>query len=335
LGLDPALLLLAVVAVGWAFGLRTAFVLVIFIGTHYLLSWGHLKGALLRTDFAMCSVLAVCLVKKSRYKLAGGLLGWAMLSRIFPGFLLIGPVTLLVMGGVRTRKIDRQLVALLASCAGTVLVVFLASCLYFGGTSIWHEWSQKIALHYVGGSDWDLGYRTIAEARFVHGVPVRAAILAGPGASNPSLFANLPELLVLVLLGLPALTFIRGLENHEAIAYGFVFMFLFSLASYYYYLFLCVPLLFFAPRLESPQHALGTAFMFLTGWAGYWLFSGWGPLRESWVLFRGWHQTFPTYYFLCCFIAVTVVQMIVLAATRARRLQRNEDADAQVAPEGP
>jgi hypothetical protein len=73
--LDPALLLAAVAAVAWAFGPRTALLLVIFIGTHYLMSWGHLKGALLRTDFAVGSVLAVCLVKRKYYKTAGGLLG--------------------------------------------------------------------------------------------------------------------------------------------------------------------------------------------------------------------------------------------------------------------
>ena len=69
LALDPLLLLAASLAVAWAFGLRTALLLVVFVGTHYLLSWGHLKGALLRTDFAMASVLAVCLVKQRYYKI--------------------------------------------------------------------------------------------------------------------------------------------------------------------------------------------------------------------------------------------------------------------------
>jgi hypothetical protein len=84
---------------------------------------------------------------------------------------------------------------------------------------------------------------------------------------------------VLALLVVPAITFIRALEHHEAVAFGFVFVFLFSLAAYYYYLILCVPLLFFASDLGKPQHALGAAFMFLTGLAGYGLFSGWQPLR--------------------------------------------------------
>ena len=314
LALDPLLLLAATAAVAWAFGLRAALIMVIFIGTHYLLSWGHLKGALLRTDFAMASVLAVCLVKQRYYKIAGVLLGWAVLSRIFPALLLVGPTVLLLWRLARSHSLDRQLLGLLGACAATVTLVVLGSCAYFGTTGIWHEWNLKIATHYLNGSDWDLGYRTIAEASFAHGVPMR--VLAKAVAHGPLLFLGKPGTIVALLLVLPAMTFIRGLEDHEALAYGFVFVFLLALASYYYYLVLCVPLLFFAPQLERPQHALGVAFMFFTGIVGYLLFSGWPMLAGSWVMFRGWHQTFPTYYFLCCFIAVTVAQMILLAGSR-------------------
>ena len=294
--------------------------MVIFIGTHYLLSWGHLKGALLRTDFAMASVLAVCLVKQRYYKIAGVLLGWAILSRIFPAFLLIGPTVLLLWRFVRSRCIDRQLLGLLGACAATVTLVVLGSCAYFGSTAIWHEWSLKIATHYSSGSDWDLGYRTIAEASVVDGVPVRT--FAQAVAHSPALFLARPGNIVALLLVLPAVTFIRGLEDHEALAYGFVFVFLLAVAAYYYYLILCVPLLFFAPHLERPQHALGLAFMFFTGIVGYVLFSGSNLLPGSWVMFLGWRQTFPTYYFLCCFIAVTVAQMILLAGSKTLRAER-------------
>jgi hypothetical protein len=320
--LDPLLLLATVAVVGWAFGVRTALLMVLFIGTHYLMSWGHLKGALLRTDFAMCSVLAVCFVKKARYELAGVFLGWAVLSRVFPAFLLVGPVVLLVSELVRSRQLNRPLFRLLFASATTMAVVVLASCAYFGGTAIWHEWSSKISLHYVGGSDWDLGYRTIAEARFIEGVPVRAADLAIEAGRQADLLTKAAELVVLALLVVPALAFVRALEHHEAVAFGFVFVFLLSLAAYYYYLILCVPLLFFSSELDRPQRALGAALMFMTGLAGYLFFAGWQPLRGSWVMLRGWHQTFPTYFFSSCLIAVSVAQMILVAATKARALER-------------
>ena len=331
--LDPLLLLAAAVAVGWAFGVRAALLLVVFVGTHYLFSWGHLKGGLLRTDFAMCSVLAVCFVKKGRYKLAGVLLGWAVLSRVFPAFLLVGPMVLLVGDLVSRRRINRQLLELLLASASTIAVVVLASSAYFGGTAIWHEWSSKIALHYAGGSDWDVGYRTVAEARFIKGVPVRAADLAIEAGQLADWLAKGAEFVVLALLVVPALAFIRALEHHEAVAFGFVFVFLLSLASYYYYLILCVPLLFFAADLGKPQHALGAAFMFFTGLSGYVLFAGWQPLRDSWVPLRGWHQNFPTTYYLSCLITVSAAQMIVIAATKARALERAKPQASRPASE--
>lgn len=313
--LDPALLLGTVGAVAWAFGRRTAFLLAIFVGTHYLMSWGHLKGALLRTDFAMCAALAVCFVKKQHFKLAGVLLGWAILSRVFPVFFLVGPGVLLVWRWLETRKLPRTWLALLTSCAATVALVVAGSCLYFGGIDIWREWSHKITLHYASGSDWDLGYRTIVEAAFVHGVPVR------PEDVGQASGWTLPTMAAALLLIVPAAGFLRALEDYQAVAYGFVFVFVLSLATYYYYAILCVPFLFFAPELEKLQSALGAAFMFFCGLAGYVLFSGWRWLADSWVLFRGWHQTFPTYYFSSCLIAVTVAQMLWVAGTRARQMK--------------
>jgi hypothetical protein len=320
--LDPLLLLGTVAAVAWAFGPRTALLLVTFIGSHYLFSWGHLKGALLRTDFAMGSLLAVCLVKQRWYRLAGVLLGWAILSRAFPAFLLLGPAVLLLSGYFRTRRFDRQLLSLFLATGATMALVGFGSVAYFGGTGIWSEWAQKITLHYAGGSDWDLGFRAIAETTFLENVPIRdATILLAMG--KPVVSSLHPvEIGVLVLLALPALIFVRALAHHEAVAFGFVFIFLFSVAAYYYYLILCVPLVYFAADLGKLQNALGAALMFFTGLCGYVLFSGWEPLR-SWVMFRGWHQTFPTYYFLSCLIGLTVAQMVVLAGTRARRQERD------------
>jgi cbb3-type cytochrome oxidase subunit 3 len=47
-------------------------------------------------------------------------------------------------------------------------------------------------------------------------------------------------------------------------------------------------------------------------------------------MFRGWRQTFPTYYFLCCFIAVTVAQMLFLAGSKALRAERNPAGGAEL-----
>src|SRR5690606_5118706 len=51
--LDLLLILTASAAVTWAFGLRTALFMLLLLGTHYVMHFSHMKGAFLRTDFAM------------------------------------------------------------------------------------------------------------------------------------------------------------------------------------------------------------------------------------------------------------------------------------------
>ena len=122
---------------------------------------------------------------------------------------------------------------------------------------------------------------------------------------------------VRVLVLVPALYFARFLEDFEAVAYGFVFLFFLVAPTYYYYLILCVPFLFFVRHLERPANALGFAYMFLTGIAGYLFFSGFEPLRESLVMLRGWKQNFPTYYYMSWMICGTAMYMVALAGAKA------------------
>lgn len=88
--LDPILIAIATGLVVWAFGPRAAMYMLVLLGTHYVMHWWHMKGAFLRTDFAMCLVMTVCLVKKEQFALAGALTGWAILSRVFPVVFLFG-----------------------------------------------------------------------------------------------------------------------------------------------------------------------------------------------------------------------------------------------------
>jgi hypothetical protein len=87
---DLILLSIAFGCVCWAFGLRAALFMVVLIGTHYMMHFSHMKGALVRTDFAVCLVLAVCLLKKEYYVPAGAFAAYAFLSRLFPLMFVFG-----------------------------------------------------------------------------------------------------------------------------------------------------------------------------------------------------------------------------------------------------
>ncbi len=88
--IDLLLISAAFVCVFWAFGPRSALLLLLLLGTHYMMHFSHMKGALMRTDFAVALVLAVCLVKKERYGLAGFFVAYSFLARVFPGVFLFG-----------------------------------------------------------------------------------------------------------------------------------------------------------------------------------------------------------------------------------------------------
>ena len=99
--LDPVLILLAFAAVVWAFGPRAALFMIVLLGTNYMMKWWHMKGALLRTDYAVCMLFCACFLKKRWYATAGAFLAWASLSRIFPAVLLFGPGARLMMQTLR------------------------------------------------------------------------------------------------------------------------------------------------------------------------------------------------------------------------------------------
>ncbi|MFA7691851.1 MAG: hypothetical protein GX117_05170 [Candidatus Hydrogenedentes bacterium] len=88
--LDPLLILITFLIVLWAFGPRTALLMIVLLGTNYMMKWWHMKGAYLRTDWAMCLVMSAALIRKNKLTAAGILTGYAALARIFPAVLVIG-----------------------------------------------------------------------------------------------------------------------------------------------------------------------------------------------------------------------------------------------------
>lgn len=88
--LDLILITLATAAVVWAFGFRAAMLMLIVLGTSYVMKYSHMKGAYLRTDFTMSLIIGICMLKKDRYALAGSFIAYSCLSRVFPAVFFFG-----------------------------------------------------------------------------------------------------------------------------------------------------------------------------------------------------------------------------------------------------
>ncbi len=323
--MDPALLVAMLLCVAWAFSAETALLMAILVGTHYLLSWGHLKGCVLRTDFAVASVVAACCVKRERYATAGALLGWATISRVFPVLLCAGPAVILLSRLFHERRLDRGLTRFFAAFTAVVVSVMAFAYVRLHGLPAMLDWTAKITRHVTDGSHWNLGFTTLIDADVIDGTPI---------PFNPlRMLHEEPEVQLLRSLTiwgvrsvvlLPALYFMRYLRTHDALLMGFVLIFFLVSPDYYYYIIMCVPMLFLAQRARTVPGALSLGWMFLAGAAGYKFFSGWGALKSLHPMFRAHHQEFPTTYYLTWAFAFTAIHMLAYAALEAWRESASE-----------
>ncbi|MFM1921609.1 MAG: hypothetical protein RLZZ303_3243 [Candidatus Hydrogenedentota bacterium] len=98
--LDVILIVAATAAVVWAFGIRAALLMLIVLGTSYVMKYSHMKGAFLRTDFTMSLIIGICMLKKDRYAAAGSFIAYSCLSRVFPAVFFFGMGAKLAWHGI-------------------------------------------------------------------------------------------------------------------------------------------------------------------------------------------------------------------------------------------
>jgi hypothetical protein len=285
--LDVALLVLAVVAIARTFGGRAGILAIALFGSFYFMAHAHMKGAFLRTDFAVALVLSLCALASGRAALAGLFAAHAVMSRLFPAAFLVGPASLAVWqllsrDGTRARDALGWALRFFGALALGVLALGSLSVASAGDPGVWRELADKIADHRRLPHIWNVGF----DAFVVADVAGRGTIGLPPGVASPSLAT--PALLadpgpVRVAMGWAvraialAFAFVaaRGLTPHRALAFGFVPFFFLVAPTYYYYVVILMPLLFFAERLERPAYAAGVAAIYLMGGAGFAFYGRW------------------------------------------------------------
>lgn len=160
---DCLLVLLALVAIGWAYGPRTALVAMTVFGAMDLYMFGsNWFGAALRHDWMALWGIGLALLKKERFFLGGGLIAWAGLIRVFPiiSFVsLTGPLLWALGHQLYTLRRGFSPRAFLISqknflhvAAGALAfgsALLLLSVLVFG-VDAWPAWVHKI-LQMAGG----------------------------------------------------------------------------------------------------------------------------------------------------------------------------------------
>ena len=162
---DLPFYLLAFGLIWWAFGLRMAAVMTLWLNCAQL-NEARFTGGFLQYDWLVSSLACIAFYRRGWYRASAVALSWGAMTRVFPGFLVF-PIGLRVLGsllgwdaatghqapgrlqwGVLRRIQPRHWqfsVALTLSCA----FLFTASCVTGRGFSNWADWYTKIEQHSV------------------------------------------------------------------------------------------------------------------------------------------------------------------------------------------
>ena len=257
--LDAALLIIMFLAIQAVFGERTALLAIIFFGINFAMNFVHIKGALLRMDWLAAMTIAVCMLKAGRYRVAGGLLAYAAMCRVFPAIFLFGIGARAVWEFWQTRKVQRKYVDFAVAFGVAALALFGLSVWRYGGLQLWEEFGSKIGVHNNDISTTRVGFKYIVLWPY-ETATAKANAFAALAWVNRGF-----ELLALLLTFLAA----RRMRDEEALAAGFVPFFFMTAPTFYYYVILIVPLMIFLPRLETLRGVVGVCLFFLTSLVAY------------------------------------------------------------------
>lgn len=145
--LDLALLAVMFLGIGWAFGAEMALIAMIYFCVLFGAGFGWTGGAFLRHMWLVGLVAAVCCVRRGYHALAGGLLAWATLLRIFPVAFLYGLACKAVWDIAARRSLPRTALRMLASFVATSALLFAVTGLLPGRFANWQGFRINMERH--------------------------------------------------------------------------------------------------------------------------------------------------------------------------------------------
>jgi hypothetical protein len=146
-GLDWVLLGAMFVMIFRTFGSRVGCLAVIIFGLGYPWRFDWVGGAFLRQDWLAAVGIAVCLMQRRRFALAGGLVAYAFMVRVFPGGFLVGPAVVFVRHLFERRPIAWFWRLALGFVVGVVLCL-AAGSLTGRGPQAWSDFKWNLGKHH-------------------------------------------------------------------------------------------------------------------------------------------------------------------------------------------
>jgi poly-gamma-glutamate capsule biosynthesis protein CapA/YwtB (metallophosphatase superfamily) len=229
------LVLIAVVGgvVGAALGWEAGLLALAYIGLNVFGHFVHIKGAFLRFDWLVALVGAVVALQRGRGLLAGVLVAWAAMVRVFPVLFAAGPALLFAESVLRRRPPPPVLARFGLGLLGGAVVFFLCT-LPSDGLALWTAFVHKMAVHAGDLSSNRMGLLyVILDAHHPHRAESWARAVKPWAAVG-----------VLVLWAAA----VRRRSPAGALAWGVVPVFALTEATFYYYTMLVVPFVWLLSR---------------------------------------------------------------------------------------
>ncbi len=263
--IDVGLLAGAIGLAGVAFGADTAWWVLLWFAVSYSLRWPTVSWAMLRYDYVAALLAATALVRLGRHRLAGALIGYAAMVRLFPVVWLWGPfskgVSGLTQGVVSRPLLGLALGAVLAVGAlemGTLLMLGVEPQRVHLENMEDHNRADQLSSRRIG----------LALGLAYDGQVLPKIIDAGEKSQiesqRPLRYGLAAAFLVIVGWAL------RKARDEEALGFGFLPFFLLTTASYYYYVTRVTLTAIHAGDLDRWRNRIGLSALF-----GMELFCNW------------------------------------------------------------
>ena len=148
---DVGIMFLAFGFVAWAWDVKTAALAALVFCSIFPNRFIHMGGSILRFDYIAMLIIALALMKKDHYGIAGVCVAWATAERVFPGVFALGLALKAGIELVLTRKVHRQYLIFGATAAATLLVLFCLSLTLSeslgAGVDSWADWWHNMKEH--------------------------------------------------------------------------------------------------------------------------------------------------------------------------------------------
>jgi hypothetical protein len=261
--IDVFLVLLMIAAVFRGFGFEMGALFSVYFFVSILSGQEYLSGSLLRYDWLLYIVLAVCLLDKGRYASAAFFLTLSAMLRIFPGLLFYGVAVRMFQKLRTTRTVDRQSVRFVLAAGITAAALFALPAVSLGSVlQPWQEFYAKTSLHDSGVYVNHLGLRGVvlfepshlSLERFLETYKSADVVRRWQDVKENELRNKRPVIVFcsfLVLMCVTAIIWKRKESESASVLWPLLLIYTTSYLSAYYYAFLCLFVLLFFRRIQT------------------------------------------------------------------------------------